>query len=209
MQVSLDWSDPDLLKELVKRRLVANVQLRDGKELFPMWRRLFVSHYEGEDALDRLIRLSLMRPRNLLKLLGYCRGFAVNLNHQRVEEDDLAKGIAAYSRDLLLEADRELRDVAPDAYKLLYEFVGEGTAFTQDEMSVLLELTLVPRENHDATIRILRALTAFWASKGRGSRSLHLRRELRHRTSFGPDQEVAPVRSVHHQSGILAILGTS
>jgi hypothetical protein len=67
MRVSLDWSDPDSLKELIKRRLLANEQLRDEKELIAIWRRLFVSHYKGEDSLDHLIRLSLMRPRNLLK----------------------------------------------------------------------------------------------------------------------------------------------
>ena len=54
-----------------------------------------MSHYEGEETSQFLIHRSLMRPRHLLKLVGHCKSFAVNLDHERIEAEDIAKGFAA------------------------------------------------------------------------------------------------------------------
>ena len=70
-----------------------------------------------------MIDRSLMRPRNVLKIFGHCRGFAVNLNHPKITEEDVQRGIKAYSQDLMTEVDRELVDVFPRARDFLYQFI--------------------------------------------------------------------------------------
>lgn len=136
-RASLDWSDSDLLREVLRRRLV---QIFSDDLSFPqIWGSICTSHFGGEETSQYLIDRSLMRPRNLLKLVGYCKGFAVNLDHQKILDEDIEKGMHSYSSDLVLEADRELSDVIPRAADLLYEFVGESSEMHE---SKLLELIL-------------------------------------------------------------------
>jgi hypothetical protein len=89
-----------------------------------------------------------------LKLIGYCKSFAVNLDHQKIEAEDIAKGLRGYSNDLVLEADRELADVAPSAKGLLYEFVGEPSEMTEEDLHLLLKI-------HDTQEEKLKEITDF------------------------------------------------
>jgi hypothetical protein len=70
-----------------------------------------------------------MRPRNLIKLFAHSRGFAVGLEHTRIHEIDLEKGLRAYSLDLITEADQELTDILGEDTNLIYHFIGEGENF--------------------------------------------------------------------------------
>jgi hypothetical protein len=47
------------------------------------WNMVAVSHFEGENSADYLIDLSLMRPRNLLNLVNYCKSNAVNMSRPK------------------------------------------------------------------------------------------------------------------------------
>jgi hypothetical protein len=43
----------------------------------------------------------MMRPRFLLNLISHCRGFAVNFDHEKIEAEDIRKGLDAFSTDLI------------------------------------------------------------------------------------------------------------
>lgn len=45
--------------------------------------------------------------------LAYYSGaaYAINLGHQRIESEDIARGLRTYAQDLVIEVDRELGDV--------------------------------------------------------------------------------------------------
>jgi hypothetical protein len=108
MRATLDWSDGDMLREMLRLRLVSNlVESERNKDFFTMWRQLCESHYAGEESSAYLIDRSLMRPRNLLKIFNHCRGFATNFQRQRITVEDINKGLLAYSQDLIEELDRK------------------------------------------------------------------------------------------------------
>ena len=144
MQASLDWSDGNLLREMLRRRLIG----KDGEneDFTEVWHSICVPLYEGEETSQYLINRSLMRPRNLLKLFINCRGHAVNMGHQKIEEDDIKEGVKMYSHDLLAEADREIRDIEPLADNLIYRFIGEMSSYEKDEIHMLLEDNNIPTE---------------------------------------------------------------
>jgi hypothetical protein len=137
-RASLDWGEPELLRELLRKRLIQNGFPPDA-DFYQVWSRVCVSHYKGEETSQYLIDRSLMRPRNLLKAFNACRGFAVNLQHDRIEPEDLERGLRAYSNDVLVDADQELTDVEPKAKRLIYQFVGESSEFTEEDLNVLLD----------------------------------------------------------------------
>lgn len=140
MRVALDWSDPDMLRALLRLRLAAGLSLDPEEVVFEdLWPQLCISHYRGEETSAYIIERSLMRPRNMLKIFLHAKGFASNLSHQRIEETDLEKGVRAYSQDLLVELDHELTDVFPLAKDLLYHFIDAPEELDQSQIEAMIE----------------------------------------------------------------------
>lgn len=135
--VILDWTDPDLLRELIRLRIVSN-GLRDDMDFKSAWLKIFVSHYKGEETSQFLIERSLMRPRFLLNLINQCKSIAINLNHDRIEEDDIEKGLKAYSTDLLSDIGYELVDISGASGDVLYSFIGCKSELTESEVKLLM-----------------------------------------------------------------------
>jgi len=131
--VLLDWTDADLLRELIRLRIISN-GLDEYTDFESAWLKVFTSHYRGEESSQFLIDRSLMRPRFLLNLINHCKSFAINLNHETVEAADIEKGIAAYSSDLLRDIGYELRDISEDTEDILYAFIASHSVLSEREI---------------------------------------------------------------------------
>lgn len=152
--VLLDWTDPDLLRELIRLRIVFNDV--NGDESFEaLWPKVFVSHYAGEESSQYLIDRSLMRPRFLLNLINQCKSFAINLNHERVLEDDITKGLAAYSTDLLTDIGYEINDVESGSDDVLYAFIGSKSVVTKSEIFQILRDFGIEDEYPESIFKLL------------------------------------------------------
>ncbi|MCG7570522.1 hypothetical protein MHM89_11320 [Pseudoalteromonas sp. CNC9-20] len=127
----LDWTDPDLLRELIRLRLVSN-DINGSDRFETVWPKLCVSHYCGEESSQYLIDRSLMRPRFLLNLISLCKSFAINLNHDKILADDIKKGLVAYSTDLLADIGYEIHDVENNVDDVLYAFIGSSSHLQKD-----------------------------------------------------------------------------
>ena len=139
MRATLDWNDPDMLREMLRLRLVSGMKENfDHVGFQAVWCELCVSHYRGEESSAYLIERSLMRPRNFLKLFNHCRGFAANFHRDQINEVDIEKGVTAYSQDLLEELDRELSDVFPAAKDLLYYFLDAPAVLSSAQLDSIL-----------------------------------------------------------------------
>ncbi|HEV7240545.1 MAG TPA: hypothetical protein VGQ36_15005 [Thermoanaerobaculia bacterium] len=136
-RVALDWSDPDLLRELLRRRLIYSGGLPDG-DFYELWRHVFVSHIDGEESSQYLIDRCLMRPRALIDIANHCRAFAINLRHKNIEADDIQKAVQAYSSDLVVDIGYEIRDVLPTAEHVLYAFINEPQVLSTGEVVRIL-----------------------------------------------------------------------
>ena len=156
LRAALDWNDADMLREMLRLRLVSGLHGDlDKMDFQTVWHELCVSHYRGEESSAYLIDRSLMRPRNLLKIFNHCRGFATNFNRQKIEEYDIEKGLKAYSGDLLEELDRELTDVFPEARDLLYYFLDAPALMTRDQLVSVFESAKLDPETHEKVLDFL------------------------------------------------------
>ncbi|RPA38608.1 hypothetical protein EGC78_02185 [Shewanella frigidimarina] len=154
--VLLDWTDPDLLRELVRLRIISNNINENKNENFEkLWPAICVSHYAGEDSSQYLIDRSLMRPRFLLNLINQCKSFAINLNHERIMEEDIEKGLAAYSTDLLTDIGYEINDVENNGDDILYAFIGSKSILNKTEIYQSLEKYNVELEFFDKIFQLL------------------------------------------------------
>jgi hypothetical protein len=139
MRASLDWSDGDLLGQVLKRRIAVSLgasALSEGTVLSDVC----VSHYSGEPWLEFMAGRSLMRPRNLLKLFRYATGYAINMGHNKIGSDDISHALLTYAQDLIIEVNRELTDIFPKAKGLIREFSEENSEFHHDELLILIQL---------------------------------------------------------------------
>lgn len=122
-RVPLDWTNSALLREFLRLRFVYN-GIEETLSFEEIWRSFCVSHVRGEESSEYIIERSLMRPRNLLTIVNYCRSNAVNLRHTKMQEDDVLRACEMYSADLGNEVGLEIRDVFPEAEDILYYFIG-------------------------------------------------------------------------------------
>lgn len=129
----VDWTDPDQLREILKLRVLSKVFL-DDEPFQTLWGRICVSHIDGEETSQYLIERCLMRPRFLLNLVNQCKSSAVNLNHKRIEVDDIRKGLIAYSTDLMTDIGFEIHDIDPNVGELLYAFIGSPEKFSASKL---------------------------------------------------------------------------
>ncbi len=136
--VMLDWNDADMLRDLIRLRLVATSGLEES-DFQSVWSRLCVSHYAGEESSQFLIDRSLMRPRFLINLISQCKSAAINRGHSIIEQSDIEKGLAAYSSDLLVDVELEINDIAPGCGESLYALIGSKPMLTHKELIALLQ----------------------------------------------------------------------
>jgi len=140
MRATLDWSDRGLLLEVLRKRLVYSMgdKVAEDVSFTKLWQNIAISHYKGEASIEYVLNLSLMRPRNLLKIFRHCLGSAINLDHDKIQISDFSQGLRHYSQDLLTEVDREITDVFQVAEKLIYEFTDENFSFTPSELEMMM-----------------------------------------------------------------------
>ena len=153
-RVALDWTDPDLLREVIRLRIVAN-DLDSRARFEDIWPQVCVSHVRGEESSQYLVDRSLMRPRGLIDLINHCKSYAVNLRHTKIDETDVGKGLTAYSRDLLTEIGYEIKDVYSKAGDILYAFIGSKSTLPSDQMAKLLHEYHIEEDMMDKIIDIL------------------------------------------------------
>jgi len=132
-RIALDWADPELLREVLRRRFVSN--LRDKTTGFDtIWARIARTHLaSGEETSEYLISRCLMRPRGMIDLFSHCKSHAVNLGHAKIEADDFLQGESAYSTDLINHIDLEIQDVFSDAKDILYGFIESPSILTRSQ----------------------------------------------------------------------------
>jgi hypothetical protein len=121
--IALDWTNADLLRELLRRRFLRTEGIDPEASFDEIWRQVCETHIRGEETSQYMIDRCLMRPRGLIELLRFCKSHAVNLNHQRITVDDLDNGEETYSSEVLNNMGFEIRDVFPAAENVLYEFI--------------------------------------------------------------------------------------
>lgn len=154
-RANVDWDDPEMLRELLRRRIDREWDTPNTKEFSAVWTSICTPIIDGQDSAQYLIDRCLMRPRSLLDLLGHCRGYAMNLGHDRIMKDDIAKACSAFSNDLLAEIDLEIRDVFPSAEHLLYAFIGSSQRLSRPELLSVLSAHGIDAANHSAIVTLL------------------------------------------------------
>ncbi|MBI5687331.1 MAG: hypothetical protein HZC54_19835 [Verrucomicrobia bacterium] len=145
----LDWTDPALLKEMLRRRFIYSrgLKLEGAPDFETLWASLACTHFDdGTETSNYVLARSLMRPRQLLDFLHHCKGHAVNLGHSRIEEEDFREGERTYSTELLTGISLEIQDLMPSITGALFAFMEASADIGPPELATRLD-----RLSSDAT----------------------------------------------------------
>ena len=141
--VILDWSDPELFKEIIRRRIAYSTQIDQPFDV--IWPLFFETHIDGEESFSYILARTLMRPREVLRFTRESINTALNRGHEKVTEGDILQAERSYSYDLLGDVSFELKDVSPEYADVLYAFIGSKTPLAKDELIRRLnEIGIVP-----------------------------------------------------------------
>lgn len=143
-RANVDWTDGDMLREIIRRRIIFSGEIESEPAFEELWRKVVAPYVFSEESSQYLLDRCLMRPRCLIDLINHCKGYAVNLSHVKVQEDDIEKGLRAYSTTLLSEIGLEIEDVFPVYKDVLYAFIScEKLLTAQDVEDILLQYSVV------------------------------------------------------------------
>jgi hypothetical protein len=143
--VLLDWTDPDLLREMLRLRLLMDGDL-ENTSFAELWQQVCVSHVKGEETSQYLIDRCLMRPRALIDLVQACRSHGLNLGRDRIQEQDIDYGEDAFSTELAKNVQFEIRDVFPPGGDVLYQLMGRMNWLSIADLKEVLTSAKVPTD---------------------------------------------------------------
>lgn len=130
--VQLDWSDPEVFKEILRRRIMISTGL-DGsfEEIWPLF---FETHVRGEESFSYILGRTLMRPRDVLQFVRMCIDAAINRGHDKVTEDDIRQAERAFSEDAFVDIILELKDVNTMYADVPYGFIGTSEVLSKKDV---------------------------------------------------------------------------
>lgn len=134
--VSLEWDDPELFREIVRKRIIASTGL-DG-DFASVWNEIAPPLIGVGDAFTYFLDRTLLRPRDLLMFLGDSIQVAIDRGHERITADDIKQAEQGYSEDMLLNLVFEIEDTHPDISQAVYGFHGASSVLPREEVSRLL-----------------------------------------------------------------------
>jgi nucleoside 2-deoxyribosyltransferase len=152
--IYLDWEDPEVFRELVRRRLEVNEGW--GSVFTNQWHAICTPLVGAQDSFAYIAERTLMRPRDLLMFLRRALDVAINRGHSVIEVGDLEQAEKGYSEDLLLSIMFEITDTRQEYDEILYAFHGVGPELPMDELEMVLEVAGIgPLERRGAVETLL------------------------------------------------------
>jgi hypothetical protein len=150
---NLDWSDPQLLKELVLRRAGYKTELRGRFE--DVWPRLLDPHVGGQDSFRYILERTFDRPRDVLNFVRKSIQIAVSRGHDRAGPEDVRAAESAYAEDMLNAVVYELRDVFPAYGYVPHQFLGQHRELAREDVHLLLREGGVKEEDLGKVVDLL------------------------------------------------------
>jgi hypothetical protein len=152
--VNLDWSDIELIKELLHKRF--RFQAYELESSFEdSWSRLFNPHVSGENSFNYILSRTFLRPRDVLNFVRKSIQIGVSRGHERVEQDDFLSAEKEFSEDMLNELSYEMRDIFPEIRDPMLAFIGANNFLSYEDIEVMLLDVGIPEDKIKNTLDIL------------------------------------------------------
>lgn len=152
--VLLDWNDPEVFKEILRRRIGPSTGLHDSS-FDELWALFFDLQVRGQSSFDYILSRTLMRPREVIRFVRECIDVAINRNRDRVTEEDILYAEQSYSEDALVDITLEMKDVKPEYADVPYSFIGVPITLTRGQVEAKLREVQIAGDQLESVIQLL------------------------------------------------------
>jgi hypothetical protein len=152
--VRIQWRDTELLKQIIELRLeAASYDMKIDPPL--KWVDISDDKDENRIILDLLIHHCLRRPRSLLDLVELGLSNAALAGKSSISLDDAKRAVATYSTDMLRDLNYEIRDIFPDANKIIYAFARQNVRLDLKNVERIVRNLLSDKDKANHFIRLM------------------------------------------------------
>jgi hypothetical protein len=151
--VNLDWNDPELLKDVVGRRIAQSTGLELNFD--EIWATFFAPHVRGEDSFQYILNRTMMRPREVLRFVRESVNTAINRRREKVTEADFLQAEKTYSADALVDITLEMGDVKPQYGDAPYAFIDSPAIMSRQDVERLLSTANIQEAELSDVINLL------------------------------------------------------
>jgi len=144
--IKVDWSDPEQLRHLLKRRVISNFPETKQNAA---WEAINPGIAPGRDSVELMIDNSLRRPRILIDLCERALSCAINRGHDNVSIPDVEEALRQMSLYLVSDFGYEMRDVAGTPEYIFYAFIGAKSLLTEAEIAEIIAPISIDLGIHD------------------------------------------------------------
>ena len=152
--VILDWNDPEVFQDILRRRIGQSTGLQD-MSFDDLWALFFDLQVQGQSSFHYILGRTLMRPREVIRFVRECINVAINRNHDRVSENDILHAESSCSEDALVDITLEMKDVKPEYADVPYGFISAPSILSLAQVQQRLRETGVPVEDFESVIQLL------------------------------------------------------
>lgn len=163
LSMRVRWSEADLEAMLDTRTAVAAQRIHLENDAPDSVRAILPSTNKARgDALEYILRRTLLRPRDAIAYFNECLSDATA--NPRLTWDRIHQAEDAYSRNRLLALRDEWKPTFPGIDRVLAKFEGSSSALTSDSLAERLdEVALLPgEEDFEGSDWLGRLLIEFW-----------------------------------------------
>jgi hypothetical protein len=152
--VILDWNDPEVFRDILRRRIGQSTGLQD-MSFEELWRLFFDLQVRGQSSFDYILGRTLMRPREVIRFVRECINVAINRNHERVTESDILHAESAYSEDALVDITLEMKDVKPEYANVPYGFISSAPVLSRVQVEDKLREVGISTQEFESVVQLL------------------------------------------------------
>jgi len=152
--VILDWNDPEVFKDILRRRIGQSTGLQE-MSFDELWGLFFDLQVQGQSSFHYILGRTLMRPREVIRFVRECINVAINRNRDRVTESDILHAESSYSEDALVDITLEMKDVKPDYADVPYAFISAPAVLSRAQVEEKLREAKVPAQEFEPVIQLL------------------------------------------------------
>ena len=135
--LSLEWDDPELFREIVRRRIVTSTDLTG--EFSTVWQQIASPLVGIEESFSYLLDRTLRRPRDLLMFLSDAVQVALDRGHDRISAGDIQHAEQGYSENMLVNLLFEIEDTHSGIALVVYSFQGAPKTLSPGSLESLID----------------------------------------------------------------------
>lgn len=151
--VQLDWDDPELFQEIVRRRIEASTDLSGSFD--DVWSRIAEPTISVEGSFGYIVDRTLMRPRDVLLFVQRAQQVALNRSHSRIAASDIQQAETGYSEEALLLLGYEMDDTHPGVSDAILSFHGMSANMDADDVQEALVRGGVESKDVQSVVELL------------------------------------------------------